>query len=158
MKLIICKRIIFTFVALIKLKTKTIMADLTFNKRLRLYLIGFAIGLPIMWGLMRHKNVMPMPSEIITEQVLANPIQYSKHARCRMECRNITEDEILAVLKMGDVNYSKSEVQAKPCKKYAFEGKTTDGQELRIIVGKCEEVNTIITAIDLGVEHECACE
>ncbi len=134
------------------------MADMTFKKRLRLYMIGFVIGLPIMWFMMRRKQTIMFPSEIVVEQMLANPISYTKHARCRMECRNISEEEIITILKTGSVNFSKSEVHAEPCKKYAIEGKTNDGQEVRIIFGKCNDVTKVITAIDLGVEHECHCE
>jgi hypothetical protein len=134
------------------------MAEMTFKKRLRLYMIGFIIGIPIMWYMMRRKQTFKFPSEIVVEQMLAQPIKYTKHARCRMECRNISEEEVITILRTGEVNFSKSEVQAKPCKKYAIEGKTNDGQNVRIIFGKCDDETKVITTIDLGVEHECHCE
>jgi Domain of unknown function (DUF4258) len=134
------------------------MAEMTFKKRLRLYMIGVVIGLPIMWFMVRRKQTIKFPSEIIVEQMSAKPLVYTHHARCRMECRNISEDEIIAILKTGDVNFGKSEPHATPCKKYAIEGKTNDGQEVRIIFAQCDDVTKVITAIDLDVEHTCHCE
>src|SRR5262245_47166987 len=58
---------------------------------------------------------------------------YTKHARCRMDCRSITEDEVKQILVKGDINYSKSEPNAKPDPKYALEGISSDGQQLRIV-------------------------
>ena len=86
-------------------------------------------------------------------------INYSKHARCRMECRHISEAEVKDILQNGKVNYSKSEIGNNPdCqKKYAVEGKTTDGQRVRIIFAPCSSEVTVVTVIDLGKEWECDC-
>lgn len=131
---------------------------MTFAYRLRLFVFGILLGVPVAWYMMRDKHVMKMPSEIIHEQLASHALQYTKHATCRMECRNITNDEVIDILKNGDINYSKSEVSAEPCKKYAVEGKTKDGQEVRIIFGLCADVTKVITVIDLGVEHTCDCK
>ena len=86
-------------------------------------------------------------------------INYSKHARCRMECRHISEAEVKDILQNGKINYSKSEIGNNPdCqKKYALEGKTNDGQRVRIIFAPCSSEVTVVTVIDLGKEWECDC-
>ena len=86
-------------------------------------------------------------------------INYSKHARCRMDCRKITESEVQAILKSGTINYSKSELGNLPdCKKkYALEGNTNDGQRVRMIFAPCQTEVTVVTVIDLGQEWPCAC-
>ncbi|HAN40296.1 MAG TPA: hypothetical protein DCQ29_15440, partial [Chitinophagaceae bacterium] len=85
-------------------------------------------------------------------------IKYSKHARCRMECRHITAAEVALILKTGTVNYRKSDLQAAPCKKrYAVEGQSNDGQHIRIIVAQCNGEATIITVIDTKEEWQCSC-
>ncbi len=38
-------------------------------------------------------------------------IKYSKHSRCRMQCRHIEESEVKDILVNGTVNYKKSELQ-----------------------------------------------
>ena len=58
---------------------------------------------------------------------------YTRHARCRMDCRHITETEVKEILEKGEIDYRKSEPDAHPDPKYAFEGYTHEGQHLRII-------------------------
>jgi hypothetical protein len=82
---------------------------------------------------------------------------YTKHARCRMDCRSISEDEVRQILVKGDLNYSKSEPEAKPDPKYALEGRTSDGQQLRIVFAPDDGKVVVITAIDLGKEWPCNC-
>lgn len=87
-------------------------------------------------------------------------INYSKHARCRMDCRHITQAEVKDILKNGTINYKKSEIGNNPdCKrKYALEGKTNDGQRVRIIFAPCANEVTVVTVIDLGKEWVCDCD
>lgn len=85
-------------------------------------------------------------------------INYSKHARCRMDCRHIDESEVIDILRNGKINYYKSELKAAECKKrYAVEGYSKDNQHLRIIFAPCHSEITVVTCIDLGKEWECAC-
>lgn len=83
---------------------------------------------------------------------------YTKHAKCRMSCRNISESEVVEIQHNGTVNYQKSDLKDKPCSSYAVEGKTNDGQKVRIVFGACQKITTVITCIDLGVEHVCDCK
>jgi hypothetical protein len=86
-------------------------------------------------------------------------INYSKHARCRMDCRHIDEAEVQQILKDGKINYNKSELQGDDCKKkYAVEGITKDDQKVRIIFAPCSDEVTVVTVIDLGKEWVCDCE
>ena len=86
-------------------------------------------------------------------------INYSKHARCRMDCRHIDEAEVQQILKDGKINYKKSELKGDECKKkYAVEGTTKDSQEVRIIFAPCADEVMVVTVIDLGKEWVCDCE
>jgi hypothetical protein len=91
-----------------------------------------------------------------------NPAQinYSKHARCRMDCRKIDENEVKDILKNGTINYKKSDIGNRPdCKrKYAVEGITRDKQRVRIIFAPCANEVTVVTVIDIGKEWPCDCE
>ena len=86
---------------------------------------------------------------------------YTKHARCRMECRDISPEEVIDILANGTVNESKSKEENDEtkgnCTSYALEGKTNDGQHVRIVYGACDKITKVITAIDLDVEHQCNC-
>lgn len=86
-----------------------------------------------------------------------NRIYYTKHGRCRMDCRHIDESEVKEILRDGTINYAKSDLKAKPCPSYAVEGTTHDGQHVRIIVGDCSSQASIVTVIDLENDFECEC-
>lgn len=89
-------------------------------------------------------------------------VHYSRHARCRMKCRAIDEGEVLLILKKGEVNFRKSQIGKKDCQnKYALEGQTPDGQQVRIIFAPCANETTVVTVIDLNKETDdpdCICK
>lgn len=85
-------------------------------------------------------------------------INYSNHAKCRMQCRHIDESEVKDMIANGKVNYNKSDLKGDDChKRYAVEGYSKDNQHLRIIVAPCGSEETIVTVIDLGKEWQCDC-
>jgi hypothetical protein len=104
----------------------------------------------------------PEIKERVARGLNRNPdkIIYSKHARCRMGCRMIDEDEVKEMLKGGKINYAKSELGDRPdCKrKYAVEGTTSDKQRVRIIFAPCGKEVTVVTVIDIGKEWPCDCD
>jgi hypothetical protein len=81
---------------------------------------------------------------------------FTKHARCRMKCRHITQEEVKEIVQKANVNYNKSELDAAPGPKYAMEGYTSaDRQHVRIIVAPKQRHLTIVTVIDLDEDWEC---
>ena len=82
---------------------------------------------------------------------------YTHHARCRMDCRHITEKEIREILERGTINQAKSEPNGKPDPKYAFEGFTNEGQHLRVVFAPERDGLVVITCIDLATEWQCDC-
>jgi len=84
-------------------------------------------------------------------------LEYTKHARCRMECRQISPQEVEDVMRNGNINYRKSEVKANPCPTYALEGMTHDGQHVRIVFAQCDYKTKVVTTIDLDHKWQCDC-
>ena len=85
-------------------------------------------------------------------------LEYTRHARCRMECRQITQAEVEAIMEEGTINYAKSDVKARPCPEYAIEGNTADGQRVRMVFAQCDQKTKVVTVIDLGRDWSCSCE
>lgn len=83
---------------------------------------------------------------------------YTKHARCRMDCRHIDESEVQEILQKGRINYRKSEPAGRPDPKYALEGTTHDGQSVRIVFAPAKRGMVVITVIDLDTEWTCNCK
>ena len=86
-------------------------------------------------------------------------LEYTRHARCRMDCRKISEAEVKEIMLTGNINYRKSNVKAFPCPVYAVEGiTTTDDQRVRIVFAQCDRKTKVVTCIDLENEFNCACK
>ncbi len=84
-------------------------------------------------------------------------IEYSNHARCRMQCRHISQTEVEETMQKGKINYDKSDLQNARCPRYAVEAVTRDNQRVRIVYAQCNRSTTIVTVIDLGTDYECDC-
>lgn len=84
-------------------------------------------------------------------------INYTDHAKCRMQCRHITQQEVHDIMQEGKVNYNKSDVNDTPCPTYAVEGTTPDRQHVRIIFAQCDEKSKVVTVIDLDTKWQCDC-
>ena len=84
-------------------------------------------------------------------------IRYSRHARCRMECRHINEYEIKNILENGTINFRKSDLNKDAChQRYAVEG-YAQNEHLRVVFAGCNNIVTVITCIDLDREWSCNC-
>ena len=83
-------------------------------------------------------------------------IVYSKHARCRMDCRHIDESEVKEILQEGNINYNKIEESSKG-KTYPLEGITHDKQHVRIVFAPHENELVVVTVVDLEKEWQCDC-
>lgn len=83
-------------------------------------------------------------------------IVYSKHARCRMDCRMIDESEVKEILENGTLNTDKIETSSKGTS-YPLEGRTHDGQKVRIVFAPQGEKLVVVTVIDLEKEYVCDC-
>lgn len=84
-------------------------------------------------------------------------LEYSYHAKCRMNCRKISNSEVEQIMQQGKINYNKSDIQNTRCPRYAVEGVTTDDQKLRIVFAQCNDKTTVVTVIDLDTEWTCNC-
>lgn len=84
-------------------------------------------------------------------------LEYSNHAKCRMECRKISEPEVEQIMEEGTINYNKSDIENSRCPRYAVEGVTTDDQRVRIVFAQCNDKTTVVTVIDLDTEWTCHC-
>ena len=85
-------------------------------------------------------------------------LEYTRHAKCRMECRHITQKEVEGIVRNGEINYKKSDVNDMPCPTYALEGFTDDQQHVRIVFAQCDNKTKVVTCIDLDNEFACDCQ
>lgn len=84
-------------------------------------------------------------------------LEYSNHAKCRMQCRKISAAEVEEIMRDGKINYNKSDLQNARCPRYAVEGRTADDQRVRIVYAQCNEKTVVVTVIDLETDYTCHC-
>lgn len=89
-------------------------------------------------------------------EINAAQLSYSKHARCRMECRQIDESEVREVLANGKMDNSRTRTTNEGTS-YAVEGITHDDQRVRVVYSPHNENTVIVTVIDLDKEWPCNC-
>lgn len=95
--------------------------------------------------------VAPLP----LAEMRARPVVYTRHARCRMDCRHIDEQEVAAVLATG--RHDPSRTRKGPCTSHALEGPDSDGGPLRIVFAACAKETKVVTVIDLDDSFPCDC-
>lgn len=115
-----------------------------------------AVGLLLLLLFIFQKWNTPQPAE----PLYRNPTHliYTKHAKCRMRCRQIDAGEITDILKNGTLNRQKSGKGKKGDITYALEGWSKDDQHIRIVVTPEEDGLLVITVIDLEKEWPCHCD
>jgi len=109
-----------------------------------------------------NEPAAPIAAKEFTEKDLSykgKKAVVTRHARCRMDCREIDAFEIQEVIDQDNINYRKNKpAKAGKCASIAYEGTTRDRQHVRVIVGECDRDPIIITVIDLGNKYNCTCD
>lgn len=85
-------------------------------------------------------------------------VKLTKHGSCRMECRKLDAYEVQEVINNGKINKRKSNPKSTPCPTVAYDGKTSDGQKARVVLGTCEDDIKVVTVIDLKTNWKCNCK
>lgn len=84
-------------------------------------------------------------------------LEFTRHALCRMDCREISEKDIEAIMKKGIINFNKSNRRDTPCPTYALQGFTSDGENIQVIFAQCSDETRVITCYNLKRDFECDC-
>jgi len=120
------------------------------NKKYGLYIVLLILGI-LFWFVKTHQQPQ-------IDDINRNPVEiiYSKHARCRMDCRHIDESEIREILGKGILNKNKIEQDSRG-KTFPLEGYTHDNQRVRIVFAPKGNKMLVVTVIDLDREWQCDC-
>jgi len=134
--------------------------------KLVIYLILLSLIVAVAWFAVRQqpKKVHRIRNTRVAWQQPADldrnvkTLKYTRHAKCRMGCRQISEEEVKEILKDGAINNDKTDPKDRPCPTYALEGYTRqDRQHVRIVFAQCETETRVVTCIDLDREFPCHC-
>ena len=132
-----------------------------FLHRLKIYLSGVFMGLIIVYAIKTLRNdgikLTAEEQKEVLKVLQSNPLTYSKYAKCRMDCRNISEVDIKHILQIGRFNFNERSPVTQPCDFYVLEGKTADGKLIRVTYLGCENETRVSSAIDLNKNYKCDC-
>jgi hypothetical protein len=87
----------------------------------------------------------------------ADLLEYTEHAKCRMDCIHITQQQVAHILQAGQVNAGKSETTAKPCPVFVVDGYTSDSVHLRIEFAQCNFKTKVMSCINIDSANNCHC-
>lgn len=137
---------------------KISIKDNDLMRRFKFYGFGVLLGLLAVSVIYKGKGCK-MPGSLKMEELASQKLEFTSTGECTMLCRNITENEIIQVLKGGNVNYDKSDVHAKPYPIYDVEGKTSSGKQLSIIIADIDTTSNMLSVVDLKQTIDtCNCD
>ena len=84
-------------------------------------------------------------------------IEYTRLALCRMDCQNISANDITEIVRKGEINPDKSDLTKLPCAIFTLSGKTKRGMGLSVVVSQCGTVARITNCYDVAGTIPCNC-
>tara|TARA_B100001094_G_C17725001_1_gene573814 strand:+ start:179 stop:541 length:363 start_codon:yes stop_codon:yes gene_type:complete len=101
--------------------------------RLGFYLAGFSFGLIFLAFFLNGKKTSCnyTPNARVIDNLLQKEIVFSKEIKEKQP--NLTKEKIKEFIKIGKVNFSKSDVKKDSCKKYHIEIKTSNSGFFEVI-------------------------
>lgn len=109
-------------------------------KRFGYYLLGIALGVPLVLFIWKGKNVSfdYGPNARTLKTIRIRKRVFSEKAKQTMLQQNIDTSQISTILKTGNVDFGKSKPRQKPCAEYFIES-----EKLNIYVIRCDSTSTV---------------
>ncbi len=114
-------------------------------KRLGYYLGGFSVGLVILAFILSQKNFSCSygPNARVLKNIRLKEKVYSEEATQALKQKLIDTASIRLMLLHGDVDFSRSDTKAEPCRYYFIDGYTAERKEVTMKVENCDSIATI---------------
>ena len=132
---------------------------MSFARRIRLFIIGILIGSLVVWGFLFRGRTFPAwtPEGRVLEALQEHPIRISSEARCMLNCNQISDDDILALIADGDVLFSESDIRGKDIPEYVIEGKGKN-QKLYKMKFRSEYLTTVLISVLPSPNSNSTCD
>lgn len=130
-----------------------------FRKRLRLFILGILLGSGIVWAFLFRGRDMPAwtPEGRVLEALQNNPVKISSLAKCKLSCYQLSNNDILSVLRTADVIFSESNIRGKQVPEYIIEGKLTNGKENKMLF-RSEYMSSYLIDVLPVDDRNCDCD
>ena len=114
------------------------------RKRFTLYGIGFAMGIVMVLFFQGGKRAACnwLPNDRILNIIQRKQILYGEQISAQLQETQADSLDIRAILKNGDIDFSKSRVKNEPCRLYWIQGQGKQSS-LLISVELCDSIATV---------------
>ena len=114
------------------------------RKRFTLYGIGFAMGIIMVLFFLGGKRAACnwLPNDRILNIIQRKQILYGEQIGAQLQETQADSLDIRAILKNGDIDFSKSRVKNEPCRRYWIQGQGKQSS-LLISVELCDSIATV---------------
>ena len=126
---------------------------------MRLYLVGFIIGLIAVYFIYGNKDLKELtPGMLKMDQLAAQPFHYSDTANCQMKCEHISFEELRDAMTDAKVDSKKSKDFHQRHPMYNFTGHTRHGRFLHVICVEIDSITRITMVHDSALKADsCKC-
>lgn len=123
------------------------------RKRFALYGIGFGMGIVLVFFFLGGKRASCnwLPNDRILNIIQKKQLRFGDDIRYDLLTAEADSLDIRAILKNGDIDFSKSKVKNDPCRLYWIEGQGKQSS-LLISVELCDSVATVSSLKRLPVQ------
>jgi hypothetical protein len=129
-----------------------------FVRRLKLYVVGLALGLVLSYALFGDRYPTWLPGSRVMDDLNRLELNYAPASECALSCANISRESIQELLDNGEVNFDESKTRGETHPSYAIEGTTKDGRSLRVFFLKRDSTYEVTGGFDLKDKGDCDCD
>ena len=130
---------------------------MTFWRRLRIYLVGFGLGLLIVYVFFKDRelNTWTPQSRVLTT-IDSSAVTISKRARCQISCNNFEIEDWRKIHATASVDFSESSPQKEPCPIYRLNS-VFEEMDYQLIWEVCEndEKVELLSFVKEGKKCDC---
>lgn len=130
---------------------------MTFGRRLRTYLVGFGLGLLMVYVFFGDRDLSSWtPEGRVLIAIDSSTMIISERAKCQMKCLILSDSSIYKIQEEAEVNFSESSTRKEPCPVYNIESIWKEGN-YKLIWEVCENVEEVTLLSVLKDDKKCAC-
>lgn len=127
---------------------------MNFSQRLTRYLVGIFIGVLVSFAIFGKRSCTGwLPGNRVKETVFEKNIRLDDEAKCHMECYGLTRDEVLDLIRAGDVVFAESDTKSE-VKEYLIEADYQGRYDVRVAL---RDSASVITSLKKPQGEDCPC-
>ncbi|MFZ6051890.1 hypothetical protein [Halocola ammonii] len=130
---------------------------MNFRQRFNKFFIGLGIGTLLCIILFGGRDWFGWaPNARVLKRLNETELQITERAKCLMDCREITEDDLYHLLETGSVQFDLSEVHQNPLI-YIVDASRSESENYRMTFAAGDSTSTVTKVEWLEREVDCDC-